>query len=315
MKKAIIIGHSGQGGTYLSALLTKNNYDIIGISLGAFSSLPEYKRTIDIRNYKEVEQLIIDYLPDEVYYLAAVHQSSADKPMPEGELFNKSIEINLQGLINFLEGIKQHSKKTRVFYAASSHIFGNATEDKQNERTPLNPNCIYGITKTAGVNACHFYRNNFGVFASIGIFYNHESPLRESKYVSKKIVEAAVAIKLGKGSELILGNLEAKIDWGYAPDYMEAIHKILNLDEAEDFIVSSGELHTVGEFVNEVFSLLGLDPKKFVKVNSQLITKTQKKNLFGDNQKLRTKTNWAPSVNFKELISILVEEELKKRRG
>lgn len=314
MKKAVIVGHTGQDGTYLKNLLLEKDYDLIGISsTSCYSTTFSFKANIDIRDFSAVELLIKAYQPDEVYYLAAVHQSSADKPIAEGELFQKSIDINLKAPVNFLESIRLHSSNTKFFFAASSHIFGNPSQIQQDEETPFNPVCIYGTTKTAGINASRYYRNNHGIFASTGIFYNHESPIRESKYVSKKIVETAVAIKNNLAIELILGNLESKIDWGYAPDYMNAIHKILNHTSAQEFIVSSGELHTVGEFVEEVFNLLKLDWKKYVKINPHLITKNQKRNLFGDNRKLIRETGWLPSVSFKELIGIIVNEELVKQ--
>jgi GDPmannose 4,6-dehydratase len=232
--------------------------------------------------------------------------------MEDGTLFQKSVDINLKSLINFLEGCRKYSPKSKIFYAASSHIFGSSPVSPQDENTPLKPDCIYGISKTAGIGACHFYRDNHGVFASVGIFYNHESPIRASKYVSKKIVEGAIAIKNGRQSELVLGNLSSEIDWGYAPDFMQAVYEIMQLPEAGDFVISSGELHTIQDFVQGVFERLGLDWKKYVKVNPALITKKQKLNLFGNNGKLRMATGWSPSVNFNGLISLMVDEELKK---
>ena len=311
--KALIIGHKGQDGSYLWKLLSAKNYDLIGVSrTSILSSKKENIDTVDIRNYKEVETLIKSYQPDELYYLAAVHQSSSDHQIEEGELFQKSIDINSKALVNFLEAVRLHSNHTKIFYAASSHIFGETTSPVQDETTPLNPNCIYGITKTMGIRACYFYRDNYNVFASVGIFYNHESPLRASKYVSKKIVETAVAIKQGLKDKLILGNLDHRVDWGYAPDYVEAAYRILQLKSPGDFVISSGATHSIQDFTEGVFTCLGLDWHKYVEVNPNLITKKQKHNLTGNNKKLKTATGWKNSVTFSELIEILVNAELEK---
>jgi len=312
MKKAIIVGHTGQDGTYLSSLLLEKKYDITGISSKSVSENKYGIASVDIRQFSQVEELIKKIRPDETYYLAAIHQSSVDIQIEDGELFQRSFDVNVKAFINFLESIRLHSPQTKIFYAASSHIFGNPEKSPQDESTSLNPNCIYGITKTAGIRTGHFYRENYNIFASVGIFYNHESPLRESKYVSKKIVETAVAIKHGKKNELILGNLESQIDWGYAPDYMRAVSAMMQLSKADDFIISSGELHTINDFAVGVFDYLGLNLKKYIKVNSSLITKKQKENLFGNNRKINNTTGWSPLVNFKELIKILVDAEMKK---
>lgn len=313
MSKALIIGHTGQDGSYLWQLLSSKNYNLTGVSAtSALSSQKGNLPPIDIRHYSEVEELIKKEKPDELYYLAAVHQSSADKKMEEGELFQKSIDINSKAFINFLEAVRLHSPQTKIFYAASSHIFGETTSPLQDETTPLNPNCIYGITKTMGIRACYFYRDNYDIFASVGIFYNHESPLRASKYVSKKIVETAVAIKRGLADKLVLGNLDHRVDWGYAPDYVEAAYRILQLKQPDIFVVSSGTTHSIEDFVEGVFTFLGLDWRKYVQLNPTLITKKQKQNLAGNHRKLQSATGWKNSVTFNELIQILVEAELEK---
>jgi GDPmannose 4,6-dehydratase len=313
MSNALIIGHTGQDGSYLWKLLSAQKYDLMGVSTtGVLSSQKGNSVALDIRNYSEVEKLVKNYQPDELYYLAAVHQSSSDKQMEEGELFQKSIDINAKAFINFLEAIRLHSKQTKIFYAASSHIFGETLSPIQDETTPLNPNCIYGITKTMGIRACYFYRDNYDVFASVGIFYNHESPLRASKYVSKKIVETAVAIKNGLKDKLTLGNLDQRVDWGYAPDYVDAAYRILQLKSPGDFVISSGTTHSIKDFTVGVFSYLGLDWQKYVEINPNLITKKQKQNLSGNNKKLKNATGWENSVTFSGLIKILVDAELEK---
>jgi len=313
MRKAIIVGHTGQDGTYLYRLLEKREYSILGISSSSITvndgSTPE---AVDIQNYQDVKHVIEAFQPDEIYFLAAVHQSSGDKQVEEGELFQKSIDINVKSLVNFLEAIRKHAEKAKLFYAASSHLFGNPENEQQDENTPINPNCIYGITKAAGVKACHFYRENYNIFASVGIFYNHESPLRESKYVSKKIVETAIAIKNKKSSELKLGNLDSRIDWGYAPDYVDAVYRIMQLNEPDNYVISSGATHSIKDFVEKVFSYLGMNWEDYVKISTEIITKKQKRNLRGNSEKLKRDTGWVPSHSFDSMIKILVDEELKK---
>ncbi len=312
MRKAVIVGHTGQDGYYLSSLLHKKKYEVIGISSKQVSANTCKIAKVDILLMQDVEYLLRQFQPDEIYFLAAVHQSSADKQVDDGKLFQRSIDINIKALIHFLESIRLVSPVSKLFYAGSSHIFGSPAKVPQDESTPFYPNCIYGITKTAGIGACRFYRETHNIFASVGICYNHESPLRESKYVSMKIVEAAVGIKKGFKNELILGDLDAQIDWGYAPDYMDAVHAIMHLPESDDFILSSGAIHTVKEFVTGVFTYLELDWSEFVKVTPGLITKKQKNNLIGNNQKIKTATGWSPRVDFNGLIKILVDEEIKK---
>lgn len=312
MKRAIIVGHTGQDGTYLQEILKKENYVVSGISR---SSCLGIERNVNILEYREVVELVKQEKQDEIYFLAAVHHSSSDKVITDNDLFSKSLDVNVKSLINFLEAIRLYSPFTKMFYAGSSHIFGNPSAKPQDELTPMNPNCIYGITKTAGINTLHYYKESYNLFTAVGIFYNHESPLRESKYVSKKIIETAVAIKRREKDKLILGDLKSEIDWGYAPDYMQAVYQLMQLHEAEDFIISSGELHTIQEFVEGAFTYLGLDWRKYVTKDPSLITKKQKRNLFGNNTMLKEKTGWEPSVNFKELINILVEAELRKYDG
>ena len=175
MKKAIVVGHTGQDGTYLSSLLRKKKYEVVGIDIKEVSENNFGIKNVDVLQMAHVENLLQKTQPDEIYFLAAVHQSSSEKPVEEGELFQMSLNLNVKSLINFLEGIRKHSKHSRIFYAGSSHVFGSPVLSPQDERTPFQPDCIYGITKTAGISACHFYRENHKIFASVGIFYNHES--------------------------------------------------------------------------------------------------------------------------------------------
>jgi GDPmannose 4,6-dehydratase len=314
MSRALIVGHTGQDGAYLSRLLTEKGYAVMGLSrAGLVEDLAAAAVPCSVEAYNDVSSVIQSRQPSEVYYLAAVHQSSADARSAEGSLLQRSLDINVKALVHFLEAIRLHSPRTRLFYAASSHIFGDPLSDPQNEDTPLNPVCIYGISKTAGVHACHYYRDVHGVFASVGIFYNHESPLRDSRYVSQKIVRSAIAIKLGIEKELVLGSLESRIDWGYAPDYVDAAWRVLQLAKPGDYVISSGESHTVREFVEGVFDNLGLDWQRYVKLNPALITKKPKERLRGDIRKITGATGWFPATGFNELIRLLTEAEMVRR--
>ena len=309
MKKSIIVGCNGQDGRLLYEFLSRKDYELIGIGRNIIRCDEHANMDpVDITNTNDVYDLINNFKPDEIYHLAAFHHSSEDTSLDNMELYQNSYKVNVLSLINFLEGMRKFSPKTRLFYAASSHIFGDEVGDFQDESTPINPNSIYGITKAAGLFTCRFYRNNHSVFASTGILYNHESTLRHQKFVSKKIIRGAINIKKGEQDKLILGDLNAEIDWGYAPDYVEAMHRILNNQTADDFIIATGEKHTILDFVKTIFGYLDLDWKSYVIEDPRLITR-RKTSLVGNPTKLMAVTGWKPSVDFNQMIRILLEEE------
>jgi len=309
MKKAIIVGCNGQDGKLLSSFLLKKDYQIVGIGKNRTVAPDGFPvGPVDIKNTQEVFGLIKELKPDEIYYLAAFHHSSQANPVDDIDLYKQSFDIHVFALVNFLEGIKQFSPRTRIFYAASSHIFGEPEKGIQNEDTAINPICVYGITKAAGLFACHLYRNNYSIFASAGILYNHESLFRREEFISKKIITAAINIKRKKQEELVLGDLNAEIDWGWAPDYVDAMHRINNAQKADDFIVATGKKHKVKDFVKTAFDYLGLDWKRYVRQDSSIITKKNYCRI-GNPQKLMDKTGWKPSVDFREMIRLLLIEE------
>lgn len=316
MKKAIIVGHSGQDGTLLYEQLNNEEYAIVGLSSKSVqSNFPFCLTTVNITNGGEVEKLIAEFLPDEIYFFAAVHRSSAEAASDDRYLLRDSMQVNVVALSNFLAAVKKYAWRSRLFYAASSHVFGNTDTVIQDENTPFNPICIYGITKAAGIGLCRFYNEDYGIFASTGIFYNHESPLRASQFVSQKIVEGAVKIKLGLQKKLLLGKLDSRIDWGYAPDYVRAARLVLKLDKPGTFVISSGETHSVADFASTAFSCLGLDWKEYVAEDKTLIAKKSKPVLRGNNAKLRKTTGWDPEVDFAGMIDIMVKAELQKHAG
>lgn len=309
MKKAIIVGAKGQDGRLLNELLLKKRYSVVGIDKNWIHHSPDilFKR-VDICRYDEVARLIREFKPHEVYYLAAFHHSSENLPDKSIGLLRISYDVHVGGLANFLEAINNFSHKTRIFYAASSHIFGQANDKLQDEKTPQSPACIYGITKAAGVALCRFYRLKYNIFAATGILYNHESALRSEDFVSTKIIKGAINIKNGRQKELVLGDLRAVIDWGYAPDYVRAMHLIVNNKLPDDFIIATGKRHTVLDFVKAVFGYLGLSWKLYVKENRGIALK-QNFCRIGNPAKLKKMTGWKPSVDFRKMVKSLLAQE------
>lgn len=298
MNPIIIIGARGQDGRLLSEQLEDDGCPVVKIG----------RDDINLTNQAEVRALVHRVQPSEVYYLAAHHHSAEHIfDSNDAALFQSSFEIHVTGLVNFLEAIRASSPQTRLFYAASSHIFGQGGATAQNEKTPLQPNCVYGITKAAGLHCCHYYRQKHHVFASVGILYNHESSLRAPRFVSQKIIQGARAIAAGQKHKLELGDLSARIDWGYAPDYIKGMRSILKLPEADDFIIATGESHSVREFVEIAFEAAGLDPNDHVVESPDLITKSHR-SLIGDASKLRS-IGWAPTVSFRKMVLLLLNNQ------
>ncbi len=299
MKSCAIIGCDGQDGKLLTEQLRAEGHHVVGVK----------RNDLNISSREEVIAFLTELKPEELYYLAAFHHSSEDEiKIDDAELFNKSFEVHLHGLVHFLEGMRQSVPGCRLLYAASSHVFGEPALSPQNEDTPMRPGNVYAISKVAGMEACRYYRKNHGVYAASAILYNHESPYRKTKFVSQKIIRGALSIKYGKQDQLVLGNLDAAIDWGYAPDYVDAMRRCIRLNHADDFIVATGETHTVREFVEIVFNEVGLDWKKHVRVNPQLLTKSPI-SLKGDSTKLRLATGWQPSVDFVTMVKSLLHSQ------
>ncbi len=316
MKEAIIIGHNGQDGSYLFELLAKRGYTVTGIGRESVSStLAEIPSHIDLCQRDGIHALLAARPPQEIYYLAAFHHSAEmDRPDDYNLLLN-SLQIHTLGLLNLLDGVLRHAPKARVFYAASSHLFGDPSESPQSEITPFQPRDAYGITKLVGVNLMRYYRDTHGLYCACGILYNHESPRRSLQFLTRKIVSTAVAIKRKHANQLRLGDMSAKVDWGYAPDYVDAMWRILQLDTPDDFVIASSRLHTVLDFVKIVFSLLDLDWRDFVVEDLSVITKQSAgKPLQGDFSKLRKMTGWSPRVDLPALARIMVESELAHDR-
>ncbi len=308
MSSAIIVGATGQDGTFLYHLLGSKGYSILGLgSRRAFSNIDTWTglSAIDIRDFQDVSQIIKKIQPDEIYHLAAVHHSSQDKVADPLTLLEQSYHVNVLSLQNFLDGIRQFSPKTKLFYAASSHIFGNPRTEPQDENTPMDPLNIYGITKVSGISLCRMYRYLYGTFASVGILYNHESWLRNEQFVSQKIIRGAIQCKKNPDHHLILGDLSVEVDWGFAPDYVDAMYKIVSLSRPDDFIIASGEKHSVREFVSIAFAAVGLDWQDYVEERKEIITKNPA-SLVGNPDKLIRQTGWKRSITFPDMVKIII---------
>jgi GDPmannose 4,6-dehydratase len=309
MKRVIVVGSAGQDGRILLERMRGEGRLVLGLDQrGVEGTDGDAMAPIDILDAAAVEHLLAGFQADAIYYLAAFHHSSEESAGNDRELFQKSFDINVFGVLNFLEAMRKISPRARLFYAASSHVFGACDGPRQDETTPFNPDSVYGITKAAGANCARFYRAAHGLYAAVGILYNHESSFRPPRFVTRKIVSSAVNIKLGRQEKLVLGDLEASVDWGYAPDYVDAMIRIMQLPEPRDFVVATGQPHTVREFVEIAFGLLGLDWRRHVEVSPALVAKPRN-NLSGNSARLTAATGWKPSVSFAEMIALLVQAQ------
>lgn len=300
-KIAIVVGSRGQDGTILCGRLKELGYQIIEVA----------KETPDanVADSTYVGRLVRETTPHEIYYLAAHHHSSEEKISHQADLFKESLNVNILGLEHFLRAVRLLSPKTRLFYAGSSHVFGVPITSPQDESTPFNPINVYGITKAAGINVCNYYRRQFGVSVSCGILFNHESILRNPKFISRKLARAAAMAKSGIINSIAVGNLNARVDWGYAPDYVDAMIRILGAAEPDDFVIASGVSHSVAELADKAFSRVGLDYREHVIEDGNLLG-TPSVTLVGDSSKLARVTGWKPTKTFDELVAELVDYEL-----
>ena len=315
MDRALIIGSAGQDGRLLSERLEREGCAVVGVERNRVCCTrgAGFDSGIDILDPPSVDELVSSFSPNAIFYLAAYHHSAEDKLLPDDlELYTRSHDVHVRGLIHVLEAVRKHAPESPLFYAASSHCFGEPPSNIQDESTPLRPRCVYGITKTAGVGLCRMYRANHRVRASAGFFYNHESVFRARKFLSAKIVRAAAEISGGRRDKLVLGDLSASVDWGFAPDYVDAMIRILRLETADDFIIATGQSHSVEEFVAIAFSRVGVDWRPFVEVEPSIIGKPRTV-LVGNSTKLRSVTGWSPSVTFQQMVELLVDAEIERR--
>ena len=299
IKTAIIIGSSGQDGVLLIDKLSLLQYNIIEINKGNF----------DITNSLAVSELILRTRPDEIYFLAAYHHSSEDPLIEVQELLQKSLQINTISLVNFLEAIRIFSKESKIFYASSSLIY-SSSEDILTENSRIDPGCPYSISKVVGMFTCKVYRSKYGVFASTGILFNHESVHRKNGFVSKKISKFIVDIVQGKNAKLKIGNINAIVDWGYACDFVDAMHMAMQLDNSDEFIIATGIQHTVKEYLEIAFAYVGLNYEDYTIIDSETITREPTIRI-GDPSKFQYLTGWSTSISFEEMVCKLIDDEFK----
>jgi GDPmannose 4,6-dehydratase len=314
-KTALLTGITGQDGSYLSELLLRKRYTVYGLVLECDTAGVERLSCRDKVNLIEgdlKDQASIDCAvktsePDEIYNLAAPSfvASSFKNPL-------ETAEIAALGALRLLESAKKGAPDARVFQASSAEIFGRATSSPQNEKTPLDPTSPYGIAKAFALMSSRLLREHDGMFVSNGIFYNHESPRRPPDFVTRKISLGVARIAFGLQRTIELGNLNAKRDWGYAPEYVDAAYRILQFERPEDFIIATGELHSVKEFLEEACEVAGIgNPHRISKIKKELIRPANSTRLRGDARKAKRLLGWEPKVKFKELVRIMVEADLK----
>src|SRR5262245_35667266 len=315
MKKAIITGVTGQDGSYLADWLLEQGYEVHGVvrrsSTENFERIAHLEGRVRLHQADLLDQLsIIDVLkevrPDEVYNLGAMSfvPTSWKQPVLTGEFTG-------MGVTRMLEAIRLLNPKGIKFYqASSSEMFGKVREVPQTEMTPFYPRSPYGVAKVYGHFITVNYRESYGMFCCSGILFNHESPRRGREFVTRKVSDGVARIKLGLAKELRLGNLDARRDWGFAGDFVEAMWLMLQQDQPDDYVVATGETHSVREFCEEAFGHVGLDWKDFVKVDPKYFRPAEVDVLLGDASKAKAKLGWKPKVAFKELVRLMVEADL-----
>jgi GDPmannose 4,6-dehydratase len=317
-KRALITGIGGQDGSLLAELLLEQGYEVYGIVRRAGASYPNLtaiRERIDLVEADLNDQLALvralrTAKPDEVYNLASVSfvPASWDQPV-------LTAELAAVGVTALLEAIREVDTGTRFYQASSSEIFGEPVESPQTEDTPLSPLTPYGVAKAYAHFITRSYRRRYGLHASQGILYNHESPRRPLEFLPRKVSHAAAAISLGLEGELWLGDLDARRDWGYALDYVRAMWLMLQQDEGGEYVVATGETHSVRDLVEIAFGRVGLDWSEYVHVDQSLVRgKAELHNLVGDPTHARQKLGWKPTVSFDELVGLLVDAELERLR-
>ena len=318
MPKALILGVNGQDGSYLSELLLDEGYEVHGvIRRGSVTTTeridhifpPESKAHIHYGDLQEgIEHLLYDIKPDEVYNLAAMShvRISFEVPIYTGL-------VNAVGVTRLLEAIRKTKSRCKFYQASSSEMFGMSLPP-QNEETAMKPVSPYGCAKLYAYHMTRAYRMGYGMFACNGILFNHESERRGVNFVTRKITRAAARIRLGLQDKLHLGNLSALRDWGHSRDYMRAIYMIMQHDTPDDWVVSTGEYHTVEEFLDEVFTYLNLDWRRHVVCTDSYKRPNEVPALKGDSSKIRRVLNWKPEIKFKDLVKLMVESDLKHER-
>jgi GDPmannose 4,6-dehydratase len=314
-KKALITGITGQDGSYLADFLLEKGYEVYGMvrrsSMEKFDRIDHIKDRIHIKQADLLDQysiikLLEEVQPDELYNLAAMSfvPTSWNQPV-------LTAEFTAVGVTRMLEALRAFNPRIRFYQASSSEMFGKVKEIPQTETTPFHPRSPYGVAKVYGHWITVNYRESYDIFGVSGILFNHESPRRGLEFVTRKVTYNAAKIKLGLAKELRLGNLEAKRDWGFAGDYVKAMWLMLQQPEPDDFVIATGENHSVRELVDTAFTYLDLDYKDFVMIDERFIRPAEVDILIGSSAKAREKLGWVPDVNFQQLVQMMVDADMK----
>ena len=318
MKKALITGITGQDGAYLAQYLLSKGYKIYGTFRRI--STPNFWRLQSLGIYSKINLIPADLLdmgsmleavrvsdPDEVYNMAASSYVSTSFEQAIG-----NSEITGLAVTKFLEALRVLRVDAKFYQASSSEMYGNNGCTIQDEQTPFYPSSPYAAAKLYAHGIVNVYKNSYNMFAVAGILFNHESPLRGMEFVSRKISNGVAEIAMGLKDELVLGNLYAKRDWGYAAEYMEAVHLMLQQDKPEDYVISTGEAHSVLDFVKLAFDIVGLTWKKYVKINKRFFRPFEVDYLCGNNKKAKRKLGWEPKIKFEKLVKLMVNEDMNR---
>jgi GDPmannose 4,6-dehydratase len=319
MKKALITGITGQDGSYLAELLLQRGYEVHGIVRQVALEDPGHRmwrlrhvqeniqlHSASLESYPSLFKVALEVHPDECYHLAA--QSFVSNSF-EDEF--STLNININGTHYILSVIRHVAPECRFYFAGTSEMFGAAKQKPQHEETPFHPRSAYGISKVAGYQLTRNYREAYGMFASSGILYNHESPRRGYEFVTRKITSAVARIKLGKAKELRLGNLDASRDWGHARDSVEAMWRMMQKERPDDYVIATGQSHTVRQFAEIAFSMAGLNYEDHIVIDPRFYRPAEADILVGDASKARKELEWAPTYTFKALVEEMVTEDMK----
>ena len=323
MKKALILGVTGQDGSYLAEFMLDRGYEVHGLvrksATGNTRNIDHIIERSDLMGSRfflhrgdladptSLYRVISEVRPREIY-----NEADQDHVRWSYDMVGYSSDITGAAVARILEIIKQIDPEIRFFQPCTSNMFGRTDTETQSEATPFNPQSPYAIAKTFAFYTTRYYREAFGIHASAGILYNHESPRRPAEYVTRKITRAVARIVAGAQSELVLGDLSARIDWGYSPEFMKAAWMMVQRDEPDDYVIATGEAHSVREFVEEAFAVVGLDSSKYVRSSPEFVRPTKTSTLVGNTSKAKEVLGWDTEVEFEELVRIMVEADLDR---
>jgi GDPmannose 4,6-dehydratase len=318
-RRALITGVTGQDGSYLADLLLEKGYEVHGMvrraSTETFQRLQHIRDRItlhtgDLLDQRSLGDVMRECQPHEIYNLAAMSFVAASWNQPV-----LTADFTGVAVTRMLEALREAAPEARIYQASSSEMFGKVLEVPQNEMTPFYPRSPYGVAKVYGHFITVNYRESYDLYACSGILFNHESPRRGLEFVTRKVTHTAAAIKLGLAEELALGNMDAQRDWGYAKDYVEAMWMMLQQDEPDDYVIATGEAHSVQELVDVAFAHLDLDPEKYVRIDQRFMRPAEVDHLIGDYSKAKEKLGWEPRTTFDELVKLMVDADIELLRS